>query len=176
MCSPTAIAVASLIGTGVTAFGQIRAANAAAAESEFKSAVATNNANIANTNANLALERGREDVADKRRETSQLIGLQRAQLAGAGFDVSGGSSIEILTDTAVLGDVDVLRIESDAKNRADNFNQQASNFQAEAGLGRFASKNQKRAGTISAAGTLITGAARAGSTFSNLNALKKKKP
>lgn len=176
MCTPTAITAISLIGTGISAFGQLRAASAAAAESDFRSDIAANNANIANQNADLALDKGAADAADKRAETRQAIGLQRAQLAGAGFSVEDGSSIEILTDTAVLGDVDVLRIEADAENRAANFRQQGSDFAAESELGRFASKSQKKSGIIGATGTLITGAVRAKVISSQLNAFKKKKP
>jgi len=166
MCSATAAVVTlQIVGAATAALGQIRKANAASNESDFKSRIATNNADIANQNSVIALKKGSEDVKDKRRETSQAIGLQRAQLAGAGFDVSSGSSIEILTDTSVLGEVDVLRIEEDAKNRSDNFKQQSSNFETEASLGRLASKSQKKSGKINAAGTLITGAARTASVF-----------
>ena len=144
MCSPqAALATASLIGTGVQAFGIIRQSRAASGQADYASQIAANNAAIAEQNAQISLEKGKADEADKRRETRQRIGLQRAQLAGMGFDVSEGSSIDILGDTAALGELDVLRIDADAENRANNFRKQAANFEAEATLGRFAAKNKK---------------------------------
>lgn len=166
MCSPQiAFSIASLVGTGIQTFGALRAGNAASNESRFKSQVASNNAIIANQNADIALEKGRADVKDQRRLTKQRIGLQRAQLAGQGFDVSQGSSIDILSDTASLGELDVLRIEADAQNKARNLRNTALGFESEATLGRLASKNERKAGKISAASTLLTGAVKSGAFF-----------
>lgn len=165
MCNPTAVATIQIIGAGISAFGVLRQSQAASAESDFRSQIAANNAIIANQNAEVALEKGRAEIRDERRKTLQRIGLQRAQLAAQGFDVSEGSSIDILGDTAALGELDVLRIEADAENRARNFRIQASGFESEATLGRLASKSAKQVGKIGAASTLITGAGRAGSTL-----------
>jgi hypothetical protein len=168
MCDPTIITAISVIGTGLRAFGQLQAGRAASQEAEFKSRIASNNAIIAGQNAQAELDKGRAERRDKQRETSQRIGLQRAQLAAQGFDVSQGSSIDILGDTAALGEFDALRIDADANNRARNFQFQQDNFNAEANLGSFASKNAKKAGLISAGGTLLGGGARAGATFLTL--------
>lgn len=166
MCSPTlALTTISVIGTGIQAFGALRQSQASSSEANYRAGIANNNAIIANQNAEIVLQRGEADVADQKRETRQRIGLQRAQLAAAGFDVSEGSSIDILGDTAALGELDVLRIDVDAKNRADNFRSQSANFQAESDLGRFSAKNKKKAGRIDAASSLISGAATAGSFF-----------
>lgn len=165
MCSAQALGVANLVGTGIRTFGAIRASSAASNESRFKSQVASNNTIIANQNADIALEKGRADVKDQRRLTKQRIGLQRAQLAGQGFDVSQGSSIDILSDTASLGELDVLRIEADAQNKARNLRNTALGFESESTLGRLASKNERKAGKISAASSLLTGAVRSGAFF-----------
>lgn len=161
----TALLVTQLIGVGISAYGQFRAGQAASAEADFRSQIASNNAIIAGQNADIALEKGRAEVREERRLTRQRIGLQRAQLAAQGFDVSEGSSIDILGDTAALGELDVLRIEADAENRARNFRIQAGSFEAEATLGRVASKTARQAGVLGATSTLITGAGRAGKTL-----------
>ncbi len=162
MCNPVIFMV---VGTMISAYAQYRQGQAASAQAKFTGQVASNNAIIAGQNAELALEKGRADVRDVRRETVQRIGSQRARLAAMGFDVSEGSSIDILGDTAALGELDVLRIEADAENRALNFRRQGSDFESEATLGRFAAKGARRAGTIGAVSTLLTGASRAGTTF-----------
>lgn len=160
----TLLTAGSLIGTAVQTLGVIRQSQASSAEADFRAQIAANNAQIAENNAIIALQKGEADVADVRRDIRQRIGAQRAQLAAQGFDVSEGSSIDILGDTAALGELDVLRIEADAENRAENFRQQGANFQAESTLGTFAAKNIKKAGTLKATSTLITGVATAGLT------------
>lgn len=168
MTLPVAVATVQFIGAGISAYGVFRQGQAASAEADFRSQIASNNAIIANQNAEIALEKGRAEIRDERRRTRQAIGLQRAQLAAQGFDVSEGSSIDILGDTAALGELDVLRIEADAENRARNFRIQAGSFESEATLGRVASKTARQAGRIGAGSTLITGASRAGATFLTL--------
>ncbi len=178
MCEPTSItyAVVAVAGIAMSAYSQQQQAKAAAKQSDFSSQVAANNAKIAANNAEIALGKGEADIEDQKLRTKQRIGLQTAQLAAQGFDVSGGSSIEILGDTAALGELDVLRIDADAQNRAANFRNQSANFQSESNLGRFAAKNQRRAGNINAASTLITGASRAGSGFLDLKSKQSKQP
>lgn len=172
MCTVAAgLMTAQLIGVGISAYGQFQQGRQSSAEAKFRSRVASNNAIIADQNAELALERGRAEARDVRLKTAQRIGSQRAQLAAMGFDVSEGTSIDILGDTAALGELDVLRVEADAENRARNFEIQAGGFESEATLGRFAAKGARRAGAFGAASTLITGASRAGTTF-----LDRKKP
>ena len=166
MCSITAgLMAAQLAGTAINAIGQFQQGRQESAEAKFRARVASNNAIIADENAEIALEKGRAEARDVRLKTAQRIGSQRAQLAAHGFDVSEGTSIDILGDTAKLGELDVLRVEADAANRARDFEIQAGGFEAEATLGRFAAKGAKRAGTIGAVSTLITGASRAGTTF-----------
>ena len=166
MCSISAgLMAAQLAGTAISAYGQFQQGRQESAEAKFRAQVASNNAIIAGENADIALEKGRAEARDVRLKTAQRIGSQRAQLAAQGFDVSEGTSIDILGDTAALGELDVLRVEADAANQARDFEIQAGGFEAEATLGRFAAKGAKRAGTIGAVSTLITGASRAGSTF-----------
>lgn len=160
-----ALAIASAVGTAVNALGEFQRGQAESAESDFRAQVARNNALIAEQNAQAELERGKADVRDQRRLIQQRIGSQRAQLAAQGFDVAEGSSIEILADTAVLGELDVLRIRADAENRARNLRQQAQDFRTESTLNAFAAKRAKQAGAIGAAGTLLTGAGRVGPSF-----------
>ncbi len=165
MCNPTAVAAIQIVGAGISAYGVFRQGQAASAEADFRSQIASNNAIIANQNADIALDRGRAEAREERRKTRQQIGLQRAQLAAQGFSVAEGSSIDILGDTAALGELDVLRIEADAENRARNFRTQAGSFESEATLGRVASKTARQAGVLGATSTLITGAGRAGTTL-----------
>ncbi len=159
-----ALAVA---GTAMQMYSQSQQAKSQSNMAKYQAQVAENNAAYAEQNAQAALQRGEADKDDKRRETSQRAGLQRAQLAAMGFDVHGGSSIDILADTAALGELDVLRIDADAENRARNYRIQGSNFEAEAGLGRYAAKSYKRAGKTAMFSSLITGAGQSYGAYSD---------
>lgn len=165
MCNPTAVLVLQGAAAAVSAFGVMQRSRAASQEADFKSRIASNNATIAANNADAVLEKAKVDTIEKRRETRQKVGLQRAQLAAAGFEVGTGTSIDILADTEALGEFDILRLEADAERRAQNFRNQAAGFQTEASLGRLASKKAITAGRIESGATLITGAARAGRIF-----------
>lgn len=163
MCNPTAIAAISVVATGLRAFGVIQQTRAATAQADFKTRIAQNNATIAANNADRVREKAEVDIQEKRRETRQRLGLQRAQIAAAGFDLGSATTFDILGDTAALGELDVLRIDEDAENRAANFEAQGAGFQTEAALGRLQAKDIRRGGRIGLATTLITGAVGAGS-------------
>lgn len=162
MCEPGTLAIASLamgaLGAVQQSNAQKAAAKSAANEARYNAQVARNNQIIQEQNAEAALDQGRAEAEDKRRETAQRLGLQRAQLAAQGFDVGAGTSLDILGDTAALGELDVLRIESDAENRARNFRVQGSNFGAEAGLQDMSARNSLTAGALNSRSTLISGA------------------
>lgn len=174
MCNATFFTAMQFVGTMMSSYGQLQEGRASAAESNYKAQIASNNAIIANQNAEAALDKGRADVRDVKRKTRQIIGLQRAELAAQGFDVGEGSSIDILGDTAALGELDVLRIQADAENRALNFKRQADSFTAQGRLDIFAGRNEETAGRIDAASTLLTGASKVGSDF--LKKKPKRKP
>ncbi len=177
MCSVTiGVMVAQGVGAMISAYGAYQQGQAQSAEAKFRSQIALNNKIIAEQNADAALDKGRADIEDERRRTAQKAGSQLAMLAAHGFQIGEGTSIEILADVAAIGELDVLRIQVDAENRARNFRIQAMGFGAEADLGRLASKSAEQAGAIGAAGSLITGAARVGTTFLDRKTTKPKKP
>jgi len=161
----TALTGLSLVGTGLSAFGMFSNSRSVARAADYRAGIANNNALIAEQNAILALEKGVADVEDKRLETRQRMGYEKTRLASMGFFIGEGSSVEILADTAILGELDALRITADAENRANNYRQQAGDFRTMADLNAFASQSAKTAGNINTAGSLITGAANAGTTF-----------
>ena len=158
----TALTGLSLVGTGLSAFGMFSNSRSTARAADYRAGIANNNALIAEQNAILALEKGVADVEDKRLETRQRMGYEKTRLASMGFFVG---EVEILADTAILGELDALRITADAENRANNYRQQAGDFRTMADLNAFASQSAKTACNINTAGSLITGAANAGTTF-----------
>lgn len=145
MCIPFAAvaAAATVLGTAVTAYGQIRQGQAAGAASEY-------NAKVSRIMATDALQRG--DVAEEtsRRQQGQLAGQQNAVLAARGLDLNRGSALGIRQDTAQLGAFDASTIRADARREATSYLNQAT-------LQDFEGRNAKTGGLLSAFGTVLGG-------------------
>lgn len=162
MCELATIAtVASFAGTVMGAVGQYQQGQAAAAQAEYNAAVARNNQIISEQQAQDALKRGQIAEEQKRRETSALIGRQRATLAASGVALDQGNPLDILGDTAQFGELDALTIRNNADREAYGYRVQGMNFAAEAGLNDARAAASRQAGLMGAAGTLLSGAGNA---------------
>ena len=125
---------------------------------EFQSAVARNNAGLSEIQRKDALLRGQSTEQNVRLRTAQVGGTQRASLAARGIDIGEGSPLNILTDTAFMGERDALTARDNAAKEAWGFQVQGQNHADNAALLDW------RASQISPAGdainTLITGAGK----------------
>jgi hypothetical protein len=65
-----------------------------------------------------ALERGAHEQADARRKLNAFRGGQRTGLASSGFDANAGSLLDVVEDTNVLGENDILNIKFNAEREA----------------------------------------------------------
>lgn len=161
MCEPTTLAIASIaataISTGAGIVGQISAGSQAEQQAAYQAGVARNNAIIAERAAQDALTRGKVEEGQQRDKTRQLIGLQRATLAGNGVMVDTGSALNITADTAGIGELDALTIRSNAEREAAGYRAQGMNYEAEARLTRAAGKQAKTDSLWQAGGTALTG-------------------
>lgn len=130
MCEPTTIAlVASAVIGGVSAYS---AAETRKDQAQYQSAVASNNAKVAEWQAADAKERGDRAAADTRRKYAALQGTQRASLAARGLDISEGSANAILTDTDFFGAYDQNVTRANAEREAWGHRVRASNFGGDA--------------------------------------------
>lgn len=154
----TGLMVAS---TAIGAAGQIQTGRAQNAAAQYQAQVATINAGFAEKRAADALARGREEEARVRREGAQLQGQQTAQMAAAGLDLGFGSPLDVLIDTATGIELDALRTRRNAALEAEDFDRQAWNYRADAGMSRAEGKNAQTAGYIGAAGSILSGGAQA---------------
>jgi len=66
--------------------------------------------------------------------------------------------LDVVLDTAELGELDALTIRSNAEREAYGFRVQASNFGAEAGLTQMAGEAKAQAAKISSFSTVLSGA------------------
>lgn len=134
-------------------FAQRSATNAAKESAEF-------NAKVAEMQAVDALARGADDEERFREVVKGLIGSQRAGFAGQNVDVGIGSPVDVVADTAYLGELDALTIRNNAAREAWGYEIEAENFRRfganAARQGRF-----NQAGALFGIGTSVLGAFRA---------------
>lgn len=158
---------ASLIFAGISGAGQIASSQAAARSSGFNSAIASENAGIASTNAALVGAQGESDVAVQGAKNKAQIGSTLANQGASGVDVNSGSAVDVRQSEAKIGMLNELNIRSQAAQRAYGFQTASASDKAQAAADSAQSSNDKTAGLIGA-GTSILGGASQASMFSNL--------
>ncbi|WP_445505061.1 virion core protein, T7 gp14 family [Microvirga sp. G4-2] len=149
--------MASVASAAVGAVGAIQQGNATAAANKYQAAVNENNAILAQRNADDARKRGEVAEEEHRRKVAQLQGRQSAVMAANGLDLTSGSPLDILADTAQMGELDALTIRNNAEREAKGHQAQGMNFRAEAELNRASAKSAKTAGMIGAVGSVVSG-------------------
>jgi len=167
MCTPMLGMILSMAGAASQARGQRHAAAAKAAEYEYQAKVDDNNRKVALWKAQDAQDRGAKEEASLRIKVAALKGRQKSALAASGVVLGDGSALDILGDTAALGELDALTIRSNAEREAYEQNVTASNLAANAGMKRMGAENAIIAGKINARTSLLSGAGSIASKWQN---------
>lgn len=156
-------AVASLAGTAVSAMGQMQAAKAQARAAEYQ-------AKWDQAQAVDAIERGQVEEQKVRNRNAQVLGRQRAVMAAGNLDLTSGSPLDILGDTAQIGELDALTTRNNAQREAES-------FRVDSELRKGEAKNYRTAGKFAAVGTALSGVGsfaekwyKASSSFSTASA------
>lgn len=150
MCEPTTIiAVTGLILTAAAGVQTARAQRAAGEAAEEQSA---ENAKAANAQARNTELSGQVEEDRRRQQTRQLLASQRTTFAANNLDMSVGTPMEILGDTAAIGEQDALTIRANAAREAWGYRAEANNYLNQGRAANAAGKNQ-------AMGTYLTTAA-----------------
>lgn len=166
--------VSTVIGTGVTIYGQIQQAQAQRRVASYQAQVAEinrqaaeRNQRLAERNAQYAETAGARQIEDRARRIRQVIGAQRAAAAANGLLVDQGTPAMLQEDTARLGDLAIAEIRENAARTAAGYRIQGLNAQDEARAaalrGQYyqsAMSDASTAGWLSVAGSLISGATR----------------
>lgn len=147
--------------TIVGAVGQVQQASAQAASARYNAQVAELNATLSERRARDAIERGKTEEQKKRQEVQRILGAQKAAMAANGVDLTFGSPLDTIVDTAVLGELDALTIRSNAYREAYDHRVDAMNKRAGAELSRLEARSALTGGYLQAAGTLLGGASKA---------------
>ena len=150
----------TLGSTLVGAAGSVQQGRAAKAAGKYNQQVAEMNAELSERRAQDALERGAQEEQRKRQEVARIMGAQTAAMAANGLDISFGSPLDTLVDTATLGELDALTIRTNAYREAYDFRVDAVNQRAGGTLERMKGDATAKGGYLTAAGTILTGAGK----------------
>lgn len=157
----TAITIGvTIASTALAAVSSIQQGKAQAQQAKYNAAVAKNNQIIANQNAEDALKRGAADEAEQRKKTQLLLGQQRAGFAAQGADLGSGSVLDILGDTAAMGELDALTIRGNAEREARQFRVQGANYAADAQLKRMEARQATTKGYFDMGSSILGGASK----------------
>lgn len=110
--------VGDLIKGGIQLAGQMD-------QSKKDAATAETNRRLGEAQANDALLRGTKDEARYRRQIAMIAGQQKAEF-GARNVTADGTALDILSDTAQLGEEDALTIRNNAAREAWSYKNQAN--------------------------------------------------
>lgn len=158
MCDP----ISMMVMAGVAAAGSIMQGEAANDAAKYNAAISEQNAQLAERYAEDALAKGEKDAQRQRVRTGQVAGEQRAALGAAGYDLSVGTPLDILSDTAAAGEIDVQNIIYNSQLDAVSKRADGVNFRNSATMQRAEGKQARNAGYFDAATTLIGGASKSG--------------
>ena len=163
MALAPALAIASLafsaFGTGASFIGQIRAGQAAQAQANFQAQIARNNQIIAQRNADDARDRGKIAADLQRQKNAQLRAKQKTTLAANNVLIGQDAALQLEEDTAAIGELDALTIQSNAEREALGFEAQGAGFGAEASLQGLVGDNARSSSFLKAGSSLLSGTA-----------------
>lgn len=164
-------AVIGLAGTalsaGVGVIGAITTANAQSDAAKFQAQVASNNAIIADRQAQTTIAAGEQQATISGLKTRATVGAIKAAQGASNVDVNTGSAVDVRSSQAELGMEDQLTIRSNAARQAYGYQVQSVSDTAQAQLDQQKASSAQTAGFLSAGGSLIGGASSVGKQFSD---------
>ncbi len=152
MFAYTAVVI-SLIGTAVSAYSSVAAGQNAKETADY-------NSEMQRRQAKDVLVRGSIAADEKRQQARKIIGAQTAAMGASGFATDSGSPLQLLTESAGMGELDALRT-------LNNAQRQASGLNAQADITQWQGNVAETTGAMNAAGTALGGLASAGMGYYN---------
>ena len=153
-----AVAAVTVASTVLGVMGQSQQAATQAGTANYQAQMARNNQQVADWNAQRALQQGQVDEQNSRLKSAALLGSQRAALASQGGDVDSGSPLDIQADTARAGEYDAQTIRNNSALKAYGYRVQGANAGAEANLDDFKAGSAMSALPYGIGSSLLSGA------------------
>ena len=152
MCEPTTwIMVAGLVLSAAGAAYSVDAGNKAAQAQEEQS---KENAKAATTSAKNTTLAAQVEEDRRRQQTRAMLASQRTTFAANGVDMSTGTPLEILGDTAAIGEQDALTIRANAARQAWGYQVEANNSLNQGRMAVAGAKNNATATYLTTAGNM----------------------
>jgi hypothetical protein len=154
-------AAAAIASTALGTVSSIQQGKQQQAMYNYQAKVAQENAEIAKKNADTERQTGIEEARLQRMKTLQAVGAQQTAMAANGMDVTQGTSLDIIEDTAAMGELDALQIQTNYERKALAYEQQAGNYTNQANMDAISGRNAYTAGKINAVTTGLNGISKA---------------
>lgn len=149
-------AAAAVAGTVVSVQAAKASAKAQEDSAEYASDIAKYNAKVAENNALSAQQQAAYEADQIRRRNVQVLGRQRAMAAKAGVLISG-SVADVIEDSSVQGELDVLTTLYSGAMQANYYKSQGTLSQSESKFQQFVGKTAKVQGQYAVAGGIASG-------------------
>jgi len=172
MCWVAVAAVATVVGSALSAYGQIQSGRAAAQAADYNATVTRNQAIATQQEGEVRAQQEQAQAsADERTQRDRFRRLQATALASLGTSgqTGEGSATDLLAENASQGELDALTIRYGGQVRADNLRRAAANsasaLNSQAALYQFEGQQRKFSSYLGAGTTLLQAAGSFGSTF-----------
>lgn len=146
-----------IAGIGLSAFGQIRAGQAAEAQAEGEEALAEHKRTVAEQHAEAAKRKTTFDQVRAAKRGQRILGTLRAGLGGSGAVIEEGAPLELVSEQADELALENALIGIEGRTRAGQFASQADIFGLEADVAGMRAKAAMPTAFLRAGGTLLTG-------------------
>jgi len=135
------------VGTGLTALNQYQ-------QGQNQQKVADWNADLQVQNAKDARAKSEQDAMERLKQAETLKGKQRLAYAAAGVDISSGTPLDTMMQTARDAEMDAINIRKQGELTARN-------YYSDSEILRYQGKTGAQAATIGAGATILQGAGNA---------------
>jgi hypothetical protein len=161
----TASLYAGIAGAATSAGGALYSGAAAKNAAVYQSAVAHNNEQIANQNAEYAAKAGQAQAAAQSLKGAAAQGKLKTAQAASGVDVNTGSAVDVRVSQREIEKLDTNTVLNNSLLTRYGYRAQASNFAAEAALDEAKGDSAMLGATIGATGSLLSNASALGSKW-----------
>ena len=149
---------AMVLSTVVSTAGAVQQGNQAKKIGTYQAAVASNNATVAQQNADYAIKAGQQQAATESMKGAASVAAIKSAQAASGIDVNTGSAVDVQESERLASALDTQTVMHNAQLRAYGYRSQATNFEAEAGLAMAEGAAAKKTSRTKALSTLLSGA------------------
>ena len=169
--SAQAYGYGSLIGLGASAlinsFGSIGLTNHNNAIAKSQANIARLNAQMMVQQAQLRLQSAEKDQVRMSMQAGQVKSKQRAAIAANGLSTGAGGSVELMSSTDIIKEIDSNQIKENAVRDAWGMRMQAANYRGQA----YMAKAQQQSVGLNFGTTLLQGASQVANHYMAYSAM-----